>query len=71
MYWYNPIIREMENAPKPLNDAQAIEMLSGHPNSDEFIQEYRRWRATRHIVEVLIYTGHTFQMRDQGLQPPR
>jgi len=70
MYWYNPVAGGMKDAPEPLNDAQAIEMLSGHPNSDEFIHEYRRWRATRGILEALIYTGETFQMRDQGLQPP-
>ena len=26
----------------PMSDAQAIELLSGHPDSDEFIEEYRR-----------------------------
>ena len=33
-----------------MSDAQAIELLSGHPGSDEFIEEYRRWRATKSEV---------------------
>ena len=71
MYWFNPKIRKYEDVPAPLNDPQAIEMLSGHPNSDEFIEEYRRWRETAGIAAALIYTGETFQMETWGGQPPR
>jgi hypothetical protein len=63
MYWYNPTTRTMEEVPAPLVDAQAIEMLSGHPDSDEFIEVYRRWRRTCGIVEALQRTGDTFRMR--------
>jgi hypothetical protein len=64
MYWYNPTTRMMEeDAPTPLVDAQAINMLSGHPDSDEFIEEYRRWRQSYGIVEALQRTGDTFRMR--------
>src|SRR5215217_258713 len=44
MRWYNPLRRVEEEVPVPMSDAQAIELLSGHPDSDEFIEEYRRWR---------------------------
>ena len=41
MHWYNPKTRMNEEVPAPMSDAQAIELLSGHPDSDEFIEEYR------------------------------
>lgn len=46
-----------------MSDAQAIEMLSGHPDSDRFIGVYRQMRS-RHpeIVQALIFTGETFYM---------
>jgi len=47
MHWYNPKTRLNEEVPASMSDAQAIELLSGHPDSDEFIEEYRRWRATQ------------------------
>src|SRR5215216_1668940 len=50
MRWYNPLRRVYEEVPVPMSDAQAIELLSGHPDSDEFIEEYRRWRATNSDV---------------------
>ena len=37
MRWYNPTLRAEEEVPAPMSDAQAIEMLSGHPDSDRFI----------------------------------
>ena len=39
MRWYNPVRRVEEEVPAPMSDAQAIELLSGHPDSDEFIEE--------------------------------
>jgi len=54
-----------------MSDAQAIELLSGHPDSDEFIEEYRRWRATQpDVVRALILTGGTFYVEHQRGQPP-
>ncbi len=70
IYWYNPTTGGMENADWPANDEQAIDLLSHHPDSDEFIEEYRRWRYRHHIVESLIYTGQTFQTANSGEQPP-
>jgi hypothetical protein len=64
MYWYNPTTCTMEeDASAPVVDTQAIEMLSGHPESDEFIEEYRRWRQSCGIVEALQRTVDTFRMR--------
>jgi hypothetical protein len=59
MNWYNPTTRSTEDADAPMSEAQAIEMLSGHPESDRFIEEYRRKRSTSEasIVEALIFTG--------------
>ncbi len=54
-----------------MSDAQAIELLSGHPSSDEFIEEYRQMRG-RHpeIVQALIFTGEAFYMEHRRGQPP-
>jgi hypothetical protein len=56
----------MESVPAPTFDAQAIQMLSGHPNSGEFIEEYRRQRQPLGIVEALQRTGDTFRMIHRG-----
>jgi len=71
MRWYNPARRAEEEVPAPMSDAQAIELLSGHPQSDEFIEEYRRWRATQtDVARALILTGGAFYMEHQKGQPP-
>lgn len=71
MRWYNPRLRAEEEVPAPMSDAQAIEMLSGHPDSDRFIEVYRQMRG-RHpeIMQALIFTGETFYMEHQRGQPP-
>ena len=79
MIWYNPTRGINEGVPDPLNDAQAIKMLSGHPGSKRFIEEYRRLRAThQNIVEALVHTGEVSyeeHLRDQpqgkGVAPTR
>jgi hypothetical protein len=69
MRWYNPVRRVYEEVPPPMSDAQAIELLSGHPDPDEFIEEYRRWRATQmDVVEALILTGGAFYVEHQRSQ---
>ena len=71
MHWYNPKTQINEEVPAPISDAQAIELLSGHPDSDEFIEEYRRWRATQpDVVRALILTGGAFYVEHQRGQPP-
>ena len=69
--WYNPVRRVYEAVAAPMSDAQSIELLSGHPDSDEFIEEYRRWRATQtDVVRALILTGGAFYIQHRRRQPP-
>jgi hypothetical protein len=72
MRWYNPKRREEEEeVPAPMSEAQAIELLSGHPGSDEFIEEYRQMRSRNpDLVQALIFTGEAFYMEHQRGQPP-
>jgi uncharacterized short protein YbdD (DUF466 family) len=61
MHWYNPVTKQEEDVPAPMSYAQAIEMLSGHPDSDRFIEEYRRLSATHpDTIDALTLTGETF-----------
>ena len=71
MRWYNPKRRVEEEVPVPMSEAQAIEMLSGDPDSDEFIEVYRQWRATESdIVGALVLTGEAFYIEHRRGQPP-
>jgi hypothetical protein len=45
-------------------------MLSGHPNSGEFIAEYQRKRMSSGIVEALISTGEFFYREHLREQSP-
>jgi uncharacterized short protein YbdD (DUF466 family) len=52
-------------------DAQAIEMLSGDPDSDRFIEAYRQMRSRNpDLVQALIFTGEMFYTEHQKRQPP-
>jgi hypothetical protein len=69
--WYNPKTRAQEQVPAPMSEAQAIEMLSGHPKSARFIEEYRRLRAIHPDIAVaLTLTGETFYWEHRKRQPP-
>ena len=71
MRWYNPQRRVEEEVPPPMSDAQAIEMLSAHPDSDRFIEVYRQMRSRNpDLVQALILTGEAFYMEHQRGQPP-
>jgi hypothetical protein len=70
MRWYNLISRVEEEVPTPMPDAQAIELLSGHLGSEEFLGKYRRWRVTESDVGALILTGEAFYMKHRRGQPP-
>ena len=71
MRWYSPVRRVYEEVPAPISDAQAIELLSGHLDSEEFIEEYWRWRALQpDVVRALILTGGAFYTKHQRGQPP-
>ena len=71
MRWYNPTRRVGEEVPAPMSEAQAIEMLSGHPDSDRFIEVYRQMRG-RHsdLIQCLVLTGEAFYMEHRKGQPP-
>ena len=71
MRWYNPKRRVQEEIPTPMSEAQAIELLRGHPDSEEFIEEYRCWGATQSdVVGALVLTGEAFYMEHRRGQPP-
>jgi len=71
VHWYNPTTQTEEDVTAPMSDAQAIEMLSGHSDSDRFIEEYRRLSATHpDTVEALALTGETFYREHRRGQPP-
>jgi hypothetical protein len=54
-----------------MSEAQAIEMLSGHQDSDRFIEEYRRMGAHRpDLVQALILKGEAFYTEHQRGQSP-
>ena len=74
MRWYNPTRRVEEEVRPPMSEAQAIEMLSGDPDSDRFIEVYRQMRS-RHpeivgLVQALVLTGERFYTEHQKRQPP-
>ncbi len=71
MHWYNPLTMEEEEVSAPMSDAQAIEILSGHQDSDRFIEEYRRRRGMQaEVVQALIFTGEMFYREHRRGQPP-
>ena len=71
MRWYNPLTMEEEGVSAPMSDAQAIEILSGHRDSERFIEEYRTRRAMQtDIVKALIFTGEMFYSEHRKGQPP-
>ena len=71
MHWYNPVTKQEEDVPAPMSYAQAIEVLSGHPDSDRFIEEYRRLSATHpDTIDALTLTGETFYREHRRGQPP-
>jgi hypothetical protein len=65
MYWYNPTRRTSERVEAPSTEEQALQMLSGTPESAEFIAEYlelRRWGSP--IEQALVMVGHEFRLRE-------
>jgi hypothetical protein len=63
MHWYNPKVGKVENVRAPSSDEQALEMLSGHPDSDGFVERYVVLREEGMSVEqALVFVGHRFRM---------
>jgi len=69
MYWYNPTIRTSGRVAAPSSDRQAIQMLSGTPDSAEFIEEYCELRRSgTPIAQALVLVGHEFRLRQAEYQ---
>jgi len=69
MYWYNPTTRASERVEAPSTDEQAIRMLSGTPDSAEFVKEYRELRRSGSPVEqALVLVGYEFRLRELDYQ---
>ena len=69
MYWYNPTTRASERLEAPITDEQAIRMLSGTPDSAEFVKEYRELRRSGSPVEqALVLVGYEFRLRELDYQ---
>ena len=70
MRWYNPKTRNPENVPTPRTDEEALEMLSGHPDSVAFVDSYVGLRDEGMGVEqALIFVGHRWRMFHLRFQP--
>jgi hypothetical protein len=69
MYWYNPTTRTSERVQAPSTDEQAVQMLSGTPDSAEFIGEYLELRrAGSPIEQALVLVGHELRLREPEQQ---
>jgi hypothetical protein len=63
MHWYNPKVGKVEDVRAPSTDEEALEMLSGHPDSDGFVERYVVLREEGMSVEqALVFVGHRFRM---------
>jgi hypothetical protein len=64
MHWYNPKSGQVETVPAPSTDEDALEMLSGHPDSGRFVESYVVLREEGLGVEqALVFVGHRFRMQ--------
>ncbi len=69
MYWYNPTTRSSERVAAPSTDEQAVDMLSGDPDSAQFVEEYLKLRHLgRPIEQALVLVGHEFRLRQPEYQ---
>ena len=63
MHWYNPKEGKVEDAGAPSTDEEALEMLSGHPDSGGFVERYVVLREEGLGVEqALVFVGHSVRM---------
>ena len=69
MYWYNPTTRASERVAAPSTDEQALEMLSGDPNSAQFVEQYLKLRHSGTPIEqALVLVGYEFRLRQPEYQ---
>lgn len=67
MHWYNPKTGEAETVPAPPTDQAALEMLLGHEDSGEFLENYVVLREEgMGIEQALMFVGHRFRMLSLG-----
>jgi hypothetical protein len=65
MHWYNPKEGRVEDLRGPSTDEEALEMLSGHPDSGRFVERYVVLREEGMGVEqALVFVGHSQRMFD-------
>ena len=65
MHWYNPKEGRVEDVRAPSTDEEALEMLSGHPDSGRFVERYVVLREEGMGVEqALVFVGHSQRMFD-------
>jgi hypothetical protein len=70
MHWYNPMTRTVENVPAPSTDEEAVEMLSGTPDSGALAEKYIGLRREGMGVEqAMIFVGHHWRMSHLRYQP--
>jgi hypothetical protein len=63
MRWYDPEEGKVEDVRAPSTDEEALEMLSGHPDSDRFVERYVVLREEGLGVEqALVFVGHSLGM---------
>ena len=67
MHWYNPMEGKVEDVRAPSTDEEALQMLSGHPDSGRFVERYVVLREEGMGVEqALVFVGHSQRMFDLG-----
>ena len=65
MHWYNPGAGKVEEVGAPSTDEEALEMLSGHPDSGRLVERYVVLREEGLGVEqALVFVGHSLRMFD-------
>ena len=63
MDWYNPKEGKVEDVRVPSTDEEALEVLSGHPDSGRFVERYVVLREEGLGVEqALVFVGHRLRM---------
>ena len=63
MRWYNPMTEKVEDVRAPSTDEEALEMLSGHPDSGRLVERYVVLREEGLGVEqALSFVGHRLSM---------
>jgi hypothetical protein len=63
MHWYDPMTRTVEDVPAPSRDEEAVEMLSGAPDSGALAEKYIGLRREGMGAEqAMTFAGHHWRM---------